>query len=236
MTPSRSIGPITNAGERFAGHWTAIVVLAAWGFGEAILVPIVPDVLLCLLAAAAPRRATALFGWTVLGALIGSLVLSAVTLGDPAVGRGIVLGVPGITQATLDSATVAVHDGYPLAMVHLGPGTPIKVYTVAWWEGSGSPAGYVVGVLTNRLVRIGPDVALFALLGLLAPTFVRRRERILLVAYAVFWIVVGMVANRVEGISPAAQSAWMTPSSRATNARASSPGSIEIGEPNLTST
>jgi MYXO-CTERM domain-containing protein len=236
MTPSPAVGPITNAGARIATHWVAIVVLAAWGFGEAILVPIVPDVLLCLLAVAAPRRAAPLFGWTVLGALVGSIVLSSVTLGDPAAGRGIVLGVPGITQAALDSATGAVHDGNPLAMVHIGPGTPIKVSTVAWWAGSGTPAAYLAGVLLNRLVRIGPDVALFALLGLLAPAFVRRRERLLLVAYALFWLLIGMLANRVEGISPPAQSAWMTESSRATNARASSPGSIAIGAPNRTST
>ena len=202
MAPESPVGPLTRAFERLAGRWQAIVIVAAWGLGEAIVLPVVPDVLLYLFATAAPRRAGPLLGWAVVGAMVGSLFLSAVTLSEPANGRAIVLSVPGITTLTLDDAETAVRDGDPLVMVHLGPGIPLKVYSVAWWEGSGTPLGYVVGVVANRLVRIGPGVALFALAGLLLPGFVRRRERLLLVAYAVFWIAIGMLANRVEGITP----------------------------------
>lgn len=184
------------------GRWAAIAAIAAWGFGEAILLPVVPDVLLYVLAVAAPQRAAPLFGWAVLGALVGSLVLSAVALNQPASGREIVLGVPGITEKTLASAELVVGDGDPLAMVHLGPGIPLKVYSVAWWDGIGSPAGYVVGVLANRLIRIGPGVVVFWLIGTLAPMFVRRRERLLAVGYVLFWVVIAMLASRIEGISP----------------------------------
>ncbi|MBI2781200.1 MAG: hypothetical protein HYX55_05335 [Chloroflexi bacterium] len=192
---------VTNVVERFAGRWVAIAIIAAWGLGEAIVLPVVPDVLLYVLAIAAPRRAAPLFGWAVLGALVGSLVLSSVALDDPASGRGMVLGVPGITEQTLGAAQLAVRDGDPLAMVHLGPGIPLKVYTVAWWEGAGTPAGYVVGVLANRLIRIGPGVALFWLIGTLAPAFVRRRERLLAIGYVLFWVLIGLLAGRIEGIS-----------------------------------
>ena len=177
-------------------------MVAAWGFGEAILVPLVPDLLLLPLVAAAPRRAARLMGWTLLGALLGSLVLSAITLSDPAAGRGIVLGVPGIRPDTIESAEVAVAGGDPLSMVHLGPGTPLKVYTVAWWAGeeaTGTPIGYVAGVVANRLVRIGTAVVLFALIGLLAPGWIRRHERRALAAYVVFWLGVAWLASQIEG-------------------------------------
>jgi membrane protein YqaA with SNARE-associated domain len=193
------VGPITNAAERFAQGWIAVAVIAAWGFGEAIILPIVPDVLLYILVVAAPRRAALLFGWTLLGALLGSLALSAVTLAQPTNGRNIVLSVPGITEQTLQSAETAVRSGDPLAMVHLGPGIPLKVYTVAWWEGSGTPAGYVAGVVANRVVRIGAGVLVFALIGALFPGFVRRRERLALLAYVVFWIVILILAGQIEG-------------------------------------
>ena len=201
MSPSSRVGPITNAVERLAAGWPTVAVIAAWGFGEGIVLPVVPDVLLYVLAVAAPRRAAPLFAWAVLGAMVGSLVFSAVTLSEPANGRGIVLSVPGVTEQTLKKAEAAVGGGDPLAMVHLGPGIPLKVYTVAWWEGTGTPSGYVVAVVANRLVRIGPGVLLFALIGLLAPAFVRRRERLLIGAYVLFWVAIGILAGRIEGIT-----------------------------------
>jgi hypothetical protein len=197
MTPGPSVGPITNVGARFAGRWIGIAVCAAWGFGEAILLPIVPDVLLYPLAAAAPRRAAPLFGWTLLGALLGSLVLSAVASSQPAAARDLVLAVPGIDRPMLDEAVIVVRDGDPLSMAHFGPGTPLKVYTVAWWEGSGTLAGYLVGLVANRLERIGPGVAVMALIGAIAPMWIRRRERLLLVGYVLFWV--GFYALRFAG-------------------------------------
>ena len=189
-----------EAFARLAAGWPARVIVAAWGFGEAILLPLVPDLLLYPLVLAAPRRAIPLLGWTVAGALLGSLVLSAVTLSDPAAGRGIVLRVPGIHQPMVESAELAVRDGDPLAMVHVGPGTPLKVYSIAWWEGSGTAPGYVLGVLANRLVRIGPGILLFACLGVLAPTWIRRHAWLVVAAYLAFWAVVGLAAGRIEGI------------------------------------
>jgi hypothetical protein len=171
--------------------------MATWGFGEAILLPIVPDVLLWAVAAAAPRRAAPLFAWTLLGALLGSLVLSAVAMWQPATARDLVLAVPGIDRPMLDEAIIAVREGDPLSMAHFGPGTPLKVYTVAWWEGSGTPAGYLVGLVANRLERIGPGVALMALIGALVPMWIRRRERPLLVGYVLFWV--GFYAQRFVG-------------------------------------
>lgn len=165
------------------------LVVAAWGFGEAIVLPIVPDVLLYLLTAAAPRRALPLFAWTVAGALAGSLVLGAVTQAQPETGRSIVLAVPGIDEPLLADAEADVAGGDPLSMAYFGPGTPLKVYTVAWWTGPRDADGHLLGVVANRFARIGPGVLLAAFLGWLAPAWIRRRERLLLAGYVAFWVV-----------------------------------------------
>ena len=120
-------------------------------------------------------------------------------MNDAAAGRGIVLGVPGIRMDMIESAAVAVAGGDPLAMVHLGPGTPLKVYMVAWWAGTGSAPAYVVGVIANRIVRIGAGLAVFALIGLLAPRWIRRHEQMALAGYVGFWLVVAWLASQMEG-------------------------------------
>ena len=184
-----AVGSITDAVARFANRRAAIGVMAAWGFGEALVLPIVPDVLLCLLAAAAPRRALALFGWVVVGAMAGSMALAALAIQQPATAADLVLHVPAIDRPMLNAATEATAGGDPLSMAHFGPGTPLKVYTVAWWSpgGTGLLDGFVAGVVANRLERIGPPVLATALFGLLLPRLLRRRERVLLAAYLLWW-------------------------------------------------
>ena len=184
----RSPTPIFDAIARFANRRWASAVLALWGFGEAIVLPVVPDVLLYLLAFSAPRRAAPLFGWVVAGALVGSVVLAVLTLGRPDLARSTVMSVPGIDQAMVFDAQFAVRDGDPLAMAHFGPGTPLKVYTFAWWTGPRDGLEFVVGVVVNRLERIGPGVLLLAIAGALAPAWLRRRELVLLAGYALFWV------------------------------------------------
>jgi len=192
-------GSITDAVARLAGRRVTGIAVGLWGFGEATIVPLVPDLLLYPLVVAAPRRVATLFGWTLLGSMLGCLVLSSITVADAAAGREIVLGVPGIRIDMVDAATAAVATGDPLSMVHLGPGIPLKVYSVAWWAGSGSPLAYLLGVIANRLVRIGAGVAIFALIGRLAPGWVRRHELLAIAAYVAFWLVVGLIAGRIEG-------------------------------------
>jgi len=192
-------GSITDGLARLANRRATAVFVAVWGFGEATIFPLVPDLLLYPLAVAAPRRAASLFGWTLVGAILGSLVLSSIALNDAAAARDLVLGVPGIRPDMLEIATASVVGGDPLSMVHLGPGVPLKLYSVAWWAGPGTPLAYVVGVIANRLVRIGAGVVVFAVLGWLAPGWVRRHEWLALAAYAAFWLVVAMVAGLFPG-------------------------------------
>jgi hypothetical protein len=75
-------------------------------------------------------------------------------------------------------------------MATFGFGAPLKVYTYAWAVGSAAPPLLAVGVVLNRITRVGPFVLGCAALGLLAPGWVRRHERLVLAAYAVLWIAI----------------------------------------------
>src|SRR5438876_7300326 len=59
-----------------------LLILLAWGFGEALLLPLVPDVLIGILALAAPDHV-----WVLLGAAIAGGVVGAVTAWPPLLAR-----------------------------------------------------------------------------------------------------------------------------------------------------
>ena len=134
MTARSSPGPFSTL-ERVAQKPIGWWLVAIWAFAEALWLPIVPDFLLCLLVLAAPRRAGALFLAVVAGSMLGSLVLYAAAVAAPEVVRTIVLAVPGVRPEMLDQASTLLAGGDPIRMAGFGPGTPLKVETVAWRSG-----------------------------------------------------------------------------------------------------
>jgi len=180
-------GRAFDAMGRFAQSGSAMALIGAWAFGEAIVLPIVPDVALALLALAAPRRAGALFGAVLVGAVSGSILLAVATSAAPASVDAMLLAIPGIDAdmiATVDARLAA--DGV-LGFAQVGPGPPLKVYTVEWVEAGGSWPGLILGVVVNRVTRIGPVVLVAALAGRLLPGWLRRHERVVIPAYGVAW-------------------------------------------------
>jgi hypothetical protein len=174
--------------ERFAATRQATVLIGGWGMAEAIVFPVVPDVALYLLAMAAPKHAARLFAAAIVGALAGSAVLAGLTALDPAAARSLMLAIPGISPQMLQAAERAFAGGDVLGFVGFGPGTPVKVYIVAWVLAGGSPVLVAVGVIVNRLTRMGPGVLVTATIGTLAPGFLRRHERMVLAIYVGLWV------------------------------------------------
>lgn len=175
--------------ERIAAGRVGLALLGAWAFAEAIAFPVVPDVAIGLLALVVPRRTLVMFAAVVLGALAGTAVLYALALAAPDAVRSMLLALPGIPDAMLASARATVAGGDPLSIALVGPGTPLKVDTFAWATGPGAPAALAAGVVLNRITRIGPGLALLATAGWIAPRFLRRHDRLVLAAYAAFWVV-----------------------------------------------
>jgi hypothetical protein len=174
--------------ERFAATTQAVALVGGWGIAEAIALPVVPDVALYLLALAAPRQAGRLFAAAVAGAVAGSAMLAGLTIVEPDAARSLILAVPGVDPAMVAAAERAIAGGDVLGFVGFGPGTPLKVYTLAWALAGGSSLLLVLGVVINRLTRMGPGVLVTAFIGAVAPGFLRRHERPVLAIYVGLWV------------------------------------------------
>ena len=174
----------------FARRPIAVATMGIWAAAEAIVLPIVPDVGLCLLVLAVPRRTVALFAAVVIGAIAGTLVLAGFAQQAPEAARAVLLAIPAIDPALLASADQALARDGVLGFAQLGPGAPLKVYTVEWLAQGGDIAELLVGTVLNRITRIGPAVVVAAVVGQLAGSWLRRHPRLTLAAYAAFWILV----------------------------------------------
>ena len=183
---------MTGILDRIAGVASdrrGVILVGLWAFAEAIALPVVPDIALGLLALAAPRQALRLFLVLVVAALAGSAVLYALAVAAPDAVYAMLTALPGIDASTVEAAGQAVSAGDPASVAGFGPGMPLKVYTFAWATGPGTPAALALGVVLNRITRVGPVVLALAVLGHIAPGFLRRHERLVLVVYAGAWIV-----------------------------------------------
>jgi membrane protein YqaA with SNARE-associated domain len=175
--------------EEIAAGRSGLMLVGGWAFAEAIVLPIVPDVVLGLLALVAPRQVPRLFLALIAGALLGTAVLYLLAAVAPDVVASMLLALPGITPDVLVAAREQVAGGDPVAIALVGPGTPLKVYTWAWATGPATPLALAVGVVLNRITRIAPGVIALAVVGLLAPGFLRRHQRLVLALYALFYLV-----------------------------------------------
>ena len=185
--------PAPNALERlglFARRPGAILTMAIWAAAEAIVLPIVPDVGLCLLVVAAPRRTILLFAAVVIGAIAGTLVIAALAQQAPDAARALLLSIPAIDPALLASADQTLARDGVAGFAQLGPGAPLKVYTVEWLAHGGDIGGLLVGTVLNRITRIGPALVVAAATGKFAGPLLRRHSQATLVTYGTFWVLV----------------------------------------------
>jgi hypothetical protein len=181
----------------FARSRGALVLIGAWAFGEAVLVPVVPDVVLIPLVAAAPATLRRLFLALLVGALAGSAILCLAVLIEPALVRSVLLALPGIDAATIAGVEADVAARGAVAFAQLGPGTPLKLDTAAWAAGGGSPLVLAGADVLNRVTRVGPGIVLAAVVGRWVPATLRRHERIALAAHVLFWIGLYLVYWRI---------------------------------------
>jgi membrane protein YqaA with SNARE-associated domain len=104
---------------------------AVWGFAEATLFFLVPDILLTWIAVGSLRRSVVACCYTVVGALVGGCVMYVWSVKNAPGALSAVEGVPAISPAMIDGVRRSLaEDG--LTAVLFGPvaGTPYKVYAV----------------------------------------------------------------------------------------------------------
>jgi hypothetical protein len=159
-----------------------------WAAAEAVLLPIVPDVGLCLVVLAAPRQVLRLLAAVVAGAVVGTLLLALLVDREPDTTRTLLLALPGIDEAVIADAEGQLSREGIAGFAQVGIGPPLKVYTSAWLGQGGDVPGLVAGSILNRVTRIGATVVVAALAGAWLAAWLRRHARATLLAYAVFWI------------------------------------------------
>lgn len=169
---------------------TTAVIAAVWGFGEATLFFIVPDVFLTVVALRDRRAALLACGAAVVGALAGGLLLYRWGRADLSGATSALLAVPAISQEMIqDVRNGLASDG--LVALFLGPikGTPYKIYAVVSGDAGLSLPLFLLVSIPARGVRF--------LLMALAASWVSRgplaawplaRKRVLAIAlWAVFY-------------------------------------------------
>jgi membrane protein YqaA with SNARE-associated domain len=117
--------------------WDGAAVL--WGFAEASVFFIVPDVLLTAAAMGSLRRGLRAAGFALAGAVVGGVVVMLWARADPEGAARLLLAVPGISDALVERARGLVEGGF-LAGMTIGSlsGVPYKIFAV---EAAGAGLG-----------------------------------------------------------------------------------------------
>ena len=157
------------AGASRARLWQAPLALGViWGFAEATLFFVIPDVVIGWAALSDWRRGLSMLVAAIAGAVAGGLLLYGFAAGHPAEARALVDAVPFVHAAML--ATVAgdyQRDGAVAILFGPGNGIPYKVYA-ALAAPTVDTVSFVLLTIPARLERFLPAWLVFAGLGRLA--------------------------------------------------------------------
>jgi hypothetical protein len=147
-----------------------LILLAAWAVGEAIALPVVPDVGVGLLALATPAAVAWPLAVVIAGGVAGALILAGLRRAQPAMVRRLLVAQPGLGAHGMAAARERIHRvGARRAFAQLGPGLPLKAWTDAQLDlhPATSAPELATLALINRLTRIVPVVVAFTAIGFL---------------------------------------------------------------------
>lgn len=139
---------------------------ALWGFAEATVFFIVPDVLLTWIALQSYKRAFIACIWVLGGALLGGSVLWFIGSNDPDPARAVFSSLPGIDKGMIANVTSQVeNDG--LVALFIGPviGTPYKLYAVEAGNLGIGLAAFLLVSIPARLMRFAFAVLFAGAIG-----------------------------------------------------------------------
>jgi membrane protein YqaA with SNARE-associated domain len=160
----------------------------AWGFAEATLFFIVPDVLLTLVALFSFRRSQRLLACILLGALAGGSIMFYLGAKDPVRAQAVVQRVPFVSHAMFDKTQLAFQrDGIWALTKSPGNGIPYKVYAVQANKYSGLLLFLMVSLLA-RLERFALFWLIAGAMGFFFRKNICRQPRITVLAHASIWI------------------------------------------------
>jgi membrane protein YqaA with SNARE-associated domain len=171
---------------------TAALIAFVWGFAEATLFFIVPDVWIGLLSLFDWRGGLRAAGWAVLGALLGGALMYGVgaRLASERSAR-LLDTVPAISPAMIEHVETAMRDEGPRSMLW-GPlqGTPYKIYARTAGEQGQPLLEFLLWTVPARGARFVLIAAVSALGASLVQRMTSRVEWLLgpdVVAWTIFY-------------------------------------------------
>lgn len=181
--------------HRAASSWVAMLGLL-WGFAEATVFFIVPDVLLGAVALFAPRAAPRVLAFTLAGALAGGALTYGVSSElDPSRSEAVLERVPTVNDSAIHRVEREMRRDGPRSIVY-GPlrmGTPYKLYARAAAVEDEAFSSFFLWSIPGRLERMLPVTLLAAVVGFLARSRIARRPRAALAFYGTLWLAVYVV-------------------------------------------
>jgi membrane protein YqaA with SNARE-associated domain len=163
-------------------------VAILWGFAEATLFFIVPDVLMSAIALKDLRRALVSCAWALLGALSGGLLMYLWSAADHEAASAVVGRVPAISSELLDEVRQSLSE-HGLISVLLGPlfGVPYKTFAI-----NASAAG--IPLVAFMLISIPARLIRFVLVTTMVHLIARFLSRYwpaarISVVFGIAWVV-----------------------------------------------
>ena len=164
----------------FAASWLGLAAVAAWAFGEALVLPLLPEFALVILLLAAPRSTVRLSVAAAMASVLGGAVMYGLAA------HGVALPAPLTTdrmhataQQMVASQGAAAMEGQPMS------GIPYKVFGAAAGRAHVGVLDFVAQSVPGRGLRI----LIVGVLAGLAGAVLRRWRRFYPAAIAAFVVV-----------------------------------------------
>jgi membrane protein YqaA with SNARE-associated domain len=162
-----------------------------WGFAEATLFFIVPDVWIGWVALTARRAAWGVLAFTLVGALLGGAVIYAVSsTTEPETTAALLDGVPTVSRDAIQQVDEEMKEDGPRSLLY-GPlrmGTPYKLYARSAGVQDESFLAFMVWSIPGRLERLLLFTVAALLVGTLFRAWIAAHRRRVLALYAVAWL------------------------------------------------
>lgn len=160
----------------------------AWGFAEATLFFLVPDVLLTWIALRHARAAWRACLWTLAGALVGGAVMYLWGATAPVWARAALEHVPAVSAAMCDDVAEQLRTQGTLALF-VGPitGTPYKIYAVQAGAARTGLGTFLLVSVPARLLRFVIVTGLVVLICRWLPRTLAVRQGMHLVVWVAFY-------------------------------------------------
>ncbi|GAA4343310.1 hypothetical protein [Kangiella taiwanensis] len=162
-----------------------------WGFSEATLFFILPDVLLSYFALERKAKLLPLIAWALLGALVGGVIMFTWGVMSPKTSWSWVEAVPAINTDLMDTVAKQLEDKGALAII-LGPfqGLPYKAYSV---QAASADIGLILFIAVSvvaRFIRFLLIAYIARAASVLLMSRIQMSKRGVTVVWLITWITV----------------------------------------------